>query len=614
MTNFAAGRFILLGVDVAPSSLASPYTLVAFGAYMVGVFLLGVLSHKLLERGSFLKEYFLGDRQLNAWVLGLTYVATSVSAGSFVGFPSWIYRHGWIMALWIGGYMIAGLVSKGVLAKRLNQVSRLSGAITVPDVLRDRFQSPALGFLGGVFLLIFLVFNLVAQFKAGGLIMRQACGGIKDTGAYIAAREATARTVEHFGDWSEQTAGTEPGNLYDREYPDYILGILIFALTVVVYTTYGGFWAVTWTDVLQGLMIVAGAMLLMVLALRRVGGLDQATLKLREIDPQLLTGPGPDSFVPLGLAVSFFTLWTIGAMGQPVGMVRLMACRDTPTLRRSLFMITIYFALIYLPLVITFVCARAIYPTDYLNQSDRIMPVMALTLTQDWPLLGGVILAAPYAAAMSAVAGYLLLMSSSLVRDIYQRNINPSISRRTVRWISYATTAVVGILVTFAALRPPQFLQYLIVFTGAGMACTYLAPMVLALYWRKATKAGALAAMNCGFLTVITLYALGWMGVGKPTRAESAATSVAALAALDPYQALPLVAGGRQSAKTGPATEDFAPVYLLGLDPLIYGLVGSFALGIMVSWITRPMPASHVGHYFLTKEAAGQGGDLESTS
>src|SRR5207245_7106420 len=252
-------------------------------------------------------------------------------------------------------------------------------------------------------------------------------------------------------------------------------------------------------------------------------------------------------------------MWTLSAMGQPVGMVRLMACRDTRTLRRSLFMISLYFSLIYFPLVITFICARALYPTEFLAQSDRIMPVMALTLTQDWPLLGGVILAAPYAAAMSAVAGYLLLMSSSLVRDIYQRNINPSISRRTVRWISYATTAVVGILVTFAALRPPQFLQYLIVFTGAGMACTYLAPMVLALYWRKATKAGALAAMNCGFLTVITLYALGWMGVGKPTRAESAATSVAALAALDPYQSLPLVAGGRQSAKTGPATEDFAP-------------------------------------------------------
>src|SRR5262245_64609416 len=112
-------RLLAASAVLAPS----PYTLVAFFAYMLGVFLLGALSHQLLERGSFLKEYFLGDRQLNAWVLGLTYVATSVSAGSFVGFPSFIYRNGWIMALWIAGYMVNGLVSEGALGKRLNQVS-----------------------------------------------------------------------------------------------------------------------------------------------------------------------------------------------------------------------------------------------------------------------------------------------------------------------------------------------------------------------------------------------------------------------------------------------------------------------------------------------------------
>ena len=122
-----AGNGATIGLVLA---VAAKLTL---GFDMIGVFLLGALSHQLLKRGSFLKEYFLGDRQLNAWVLSLTYVATSVSAGSFVGFPSYIYRHGWVMALWIGGYMIAGLVSKGVLAKRLNQVSRLSGAITVPE-------------------------------------------------------------------------------------------------------------------------------------------------------------------------------------------------------------------------------------------------------------------------------------------------------------------------------------------------------------------------------------------------------------------------------------------------------------------------------------------------
>jgi Na+/pantothenate symporter len=552
---------------------ASPKVLVAFAAYLVGVFLLGALAHRLLARGSFLKEYFLGDRKLNAWVLSLTYVATSVSAGSFVGFPSFIYVHGWVMALWIGGYMITGMVSKGALAKRLNQVSRLSGAITVPDVLRDRFRSPALGLLASVFLLVFLVFNLVAQFKAGGLIMRKASEGVKQNVVYQAARDNCAGALTAVGAWDADAADQVQEKLYDRDYPDYVLGILIFALTVVAYTTYGGFWAVTWTDVLQGLVIVAGALLLMGFALAKVGGLGEATRKLQTIDPKLLTAPGPDDYVPLGLAVSFFFLWTIGSMGQPVGMVRLMACPDTPTLRRSLFMIGLFYALIYLPLVITFVCARALYPNEFMGegQSDNVMPAMALALTKDWPLLGGLILAAPYAAAMSAVAGFLLLMSSSLVRDIYQRNINPTVSPRLIRRVSYATTAVVGIFVTLVALRPPDFLQFLIIFTGAGMACTFLAPVAMALYWRRATRAGALAALIGGFATVLGLYGLGWLGVGK-------------------------------AGLTGPAAKDIAPVYLFGLDPIIHGLVVSFGLGIIVSLLTKPLPASEVDHYFLAEE------------
>jgi SSS family solute:Na+ symporter/sodium/pantothenate symporter len=566
-----------LAVLFAATPEPSPYILVAFGAYLAGVFLLGALAHHLLERGSFLKEYFLGDRKLNAWVLSLTYVATSVSAGSFMGFPSLIYVHGWILALWIGGYMISGLTTKGVLAKRLNQVSRLSGAITVPDVLRDRFQSPALGLLASIFLLIFLVFNLVAQFKAGGLITLQAFKGVKDTSAYQAGRSITANSLSAVGAWDEEAAirPEVKGTLYDPQYPDYVLGIVIFALTVVAYTTYGGFWAVTWTDVLQGLVIVAGALLLMVLALNRVGGLAAATTTLRELDPQLVSGPGPGNFLPLGSAVSFFVLWTIGAMGQPVGMVRLMACRDTPTLRTSLFMIGLYYSLIYLPLVITFVCARSLYPTEFLQEPDKIMPEMALALTENWPLLGGVILAAPYAAAMSAVAGFLLLMSSSLVRDIYQRNINPNVSPRLVRWVSYGTTAVVGVIVTLGALRPPRFLQQIIIFTGSGMGCTFLAPMVLALYWRRATRAGALAALWGGFGTVFALYVLGWSGFGK------------------------------SAAEGTLAAERFHPYLLFGLDPLIYGFLASFGLGIIVSLFTRPLPQPHVDRYFLADAGCG---------
>jgi SSS family solute:Na+ symporter/sodium/pantothenate symporter len=563
--------FPALWADAALPVTASRYTLIAFLGYMAGVFLLGALSHQLLQRGSFLKEYFLGDRKLNAWVLSLTYVATSVSAGSFVGFPSLIYTNGWIMALWIAGYMVGGLVSKGVLAKRLNQVSRLSGAITVPDVLRDRFQSPALGLLASVFLLLFLVFNLVGQFKAGGLIMQQACEGVAETRAYQSVRQTTANSLIALHVWDAESAQQMRGELHGIHYPDYVVGILIFSITVVAYTTYGGFWAVTWTDVLQGLMIVLGALLLMGLALYQVGGLTKATTQLQAIDPDLVTGPGPGNYLGPGLAVSFFFLWTLGSMGQPVGMVRLMACRDTPTLRRALFMIGLFYLLIYLPLVVAFVCARALYPTEHLANSDRIMPIMALTVTKDVPLLGGVILAAPYSAAMSAVAGYLLLMSSSLVRDIYQHNINPNVSTQMVRRITYLTTAVVGVIVTLAALWPPRFLQYLIIFTGGGMACTYLAPIVMALYWRRATRAGALAALLGGFGTLTILWLLGLLGVDK-------------------------------AGRTGPAAEKLSPVYLLGLDPLIFGLILSFALGIGVSLFTPPLPEKFVDRYFLADE------------
>jgi sodium/pantothenate symporter len=554
---------------------ASPYILVAFGAYILGVFLLGALSHRLLKRGSFIKEYFLGDRKLNAWVLALTYVATSVSAGSFVGFPSLIYKEGWTLALWIGGYMVAGLTTKGILAKRLNQVSRLTGAVTVPDVLRDRFRSPALGLLASACLLLLLTCNLVAQFKAGGFIFRRAGEGIRDTAPYQAVRGVTTTALSATGLWSE--AGPKRADKLDGpDYPDYVLGVLIFALTVVAYTTYGGFWAVTWTDVLQGILIVAGALLMMGLALYQVGGLETATRKLQQIDPALLTPPGPDGFLPLGLAVSFFFLWTIGAMGQPVGMVRLMACPDTPTLRRSLFMIGVFFAAIYLPLVVTFICARALYPVEFLKQSDAVMPAMALALTEPWPLLGGLILAAPYSAAMSAVAGFLLLMSSSLVRDIYQRSINPKVSPRLIRWVTYGTTAVVGVVVTAAALNPPEYLQYVIVFTGAGLGCTFLAPTVLALYWRRATRAGALTAMVAGFVTVVGLYVLGWLGVGKEGTA-------------------------------GPMADAFAPCYLFGLDPLLYGLAASFGLGVVVSLGTKPPPRADVDRYFLEGEPAPPG-------
>ena len=130
--------------------------LVTFTLYIVAVLVLAWLANRLLQHRSFLSEYFLGSRSLGMWAFAMTFAATSASGGSFTGFPSKIYTHGWVMALWIGSYMVVPICMIGILGKRLNQVARISGAITVPDVFRDRFASPALGILTTSLIVFFM--------------------------------------------------------------------------------------------------------------------------------------------------------------------------------------------------------------------------------------------------------------------------------------------------------------------------------------------------------------------------------------------------------------------------------------------------------------------------
>ena len=246
----------------------SVVTMTVFVAYILGVFVLAGLSHQLLSRKSFLGEYFLGSRGLGTWSLALTFAATSASGGSFGGYPSLIYSHGWVLAFWIGGYMIMPLITMGVMGKRLNQIARKTGAITIPDVLRDRFDSPAVGLIASCIIIVFSICFLVAQFKLGALI-------IEDTFNVT---------------WSH----------------GYLISLLVFAVTVIFYTAYGGFRAVVWTDVMQGIVMGVGVVILVPIVLAKTGGLDNSTRKLVEQPPLAITSvPGPSgrngTFNDLGL-------------------------------------------------------------------------------------------------------------------------------------------------------------------------------------------------------------------------------------------------------------------------------------------------------------------------
>lgn len=576
--------------------------LVTFGIYMLGVFALAILANRAGRTKSFASEYFLGSKSIGLWAFAFTYAATVASGGTFMGFPALIYTHGWSLAWWIAGYMISPMIALGLLAKRLNQVGRIAGAITVPELLRRRFESRAVGNTATLLVVFFMFFFLMAQFKAGAEIMATLLKGVGPfERAVVAVESATAGLP-----WVGGANG------------DYLLCLVVFAVSVIFYTTFGGFRAVVWTDVMQGVVMGLGVILMLVLVLVQTGGLGRAneriaemtpprdvsvvlesgnaaegerriprgtwlrladeengvvrlkanalvpaggeagppvealeittpserTALLERIDPALPViarvagervlyaygdgepgvyqrAPGPSKTSPAGflgvmLALSFFAFWNFSGAGQPSYMVRQMAYRDTGILRRSMVMVAIYFAVIYFSLVVIFTCARVLMP-GMEGEADRIMPEMASLLTHNAgvPWLAGLLIAAPFAAVMSSVDSFLILVSSSVVRDIYQESINPKASERQIKRLSYWVTLAVGLLGSLAVVQPPQFLQVLIVFASAGLGACFLMPMIFALYWSRTTPAGMVAGMAAGGATVLLLYFVGRILSGK---------------------------------------------------------------------------------------------------
>jgi Na+/pantothenate symporter len=457
--------------------------------------------------------------------------------------------------------------------------------------------------------------------------------------------------------------------------PGYLLCLALFAVAVIVYTTYGGFRAVVWTDVLQGLVMLAGVLIMLPLALWYVGGLGRATEQMAEMTPPrqrraelriaepqdrdlvvpfgtwieqpadreqprrvfrtarravfpagqsravfvdgsiarsdvpvleittpgevariapprsaipvtlhvlrtddyaygadragvYVSGPGPSpvdpaGFLPLGLAVSFFFMWTFAGAGHPANMVRLMAFRDSRTLKRGIFAVVVYYSLIYFPLVIIFCCARILLPGMEI-ESDRIMPAMAehLSMAAGWPWLVGLLVAAPFAAVMSTVDSFLLMVSSALVRDIYHRHINPRATEKTLRRLTYRVTFLIGLGALVGALNPPTYLQDIIVYTSSGVAACFLVPVGLALYWPRMSAAGAKAGMLAGFLSHLALYAAGFIVYGR-----------------------------------------FQAVYLASFDPLIPAVAMSLLAAVVVSLIGPRPPQNLLRKFFFCADA-----------
>jgi SSS family solute:Na+ symporter/sodium/pantothenate symporter len=486
---------------------------------------LGTLAQRAMRSASFLKGYFLGNRGLGVWALALT--ATVQSGGTFMGFPALVYKHGWVGTLWIAGYMAVPITAFAVLGKRLAQVSRRTGALTLPDLLRERYQCRSLGLVASVFIVLFLTVFMVGQFKAGATVMQIAWPGSESLSLSEDATGAVGR--------------------------GYRFGLLLFTVSVIVYTVIGGFLGAVWTDLLQSVLMVIGVLILLFLVLHASGGPQAATLKtVAKVGADYAFAPGvPDpggaflpAGLPLGLALGFFIFWNFAGMGVPASVVRVMACKNSAAIRRSIVMLGFYNALVYLPLIVISICGRAIF--EDLKAPDEIIPRLALST--GGPFVGGLILAAPFGAVMATVSTFLVVIASGVVRDIYQRFVNPAAPERTLKLLSRGTILVVGAISVLFSISPAKYIQTYIVLGGALAAASFLVPVAMGIFWRRATAAGAFASMIAGALAVAVFH--------------------------------------------------FTPSIRLGIQPFTWGLAASLFCGVAVSLVTAPPDPALVSRLF----------------
>ncbi|MBS0056320.1 sodium/pantothenate symporter [Yersinia sp. Marseille-Q3913] len=428
--------------------------------YLAMVFGLSIYAYTRRQTGNFLNEYFIGNRSMGGFVLAMTLTATYISASSFIGGPGAAYKYGlgWVLLAMI--QLPAVWLSLGVLGKKFAILARRYNAVTLNDMLYARYQSRLLVWLASLSLLVAFVGAMTVQFIGGARLLETAAGIPYDT------------------------------------------GLLIFGISIALYTSFGGFRASVLNDALQGLVMLIGTILLLVAVIHAAGGLHKAVETLQHIDPALVSPQGGDQILDVPFMASFWILVCFGVIGLPHTAVRCISYRDSKAVHRGIIIGTIVVAILMFGMHLAGALGRAILPD--LKIPDQVIPTLMITVLP--PFAAGIFLAAPMAAIMSTINAQLLQSSATIVKDLYL-NLRPEELKNEGRLkrISSMSTLILGLLLLLAAWRPPEMIIWLNLLAFGGLEAVFLWPLVLGLYWERANAHGALSSMIVGAICYTVL-------------------------------------------------------------------------------------------------------------
>ena len=455
--------------------------MITMALYMVAVIGIGVAFAKRANRNS--ENYFLGGRTLGPWVTAMSAEASDMSGWLLMGLPGVAYWCGIADAAWTAIGLAAGTYINWLLiSKRLRRYSeKADNAITLPEFFSNRFheKSKVIMTIAAAFILIFFT-----VYAASCLVT---CGKLFST---------------LFGF-------------------DYIPMMILGAVFVLIYTLIGGFLAESASDFMQAVVMIVALVVVVTIGTAAAGGLGAVMDNARAIpgfleffgiaSPETVDGVqqvvnGAPQFGEAGsyglLNVVSTLAWGLGYFGMPQVLLRFMAIRDEHELTRSRRIATVWVLISLAVAVFIGLVGRSLYPTELTTSSEAENVFIVLSTNLLPPVIAGLVMAGILAATISSSDSYLLIAASAFAKNLYQGLVHRNASDKQVLLISRITLLAITAIAIVIALDENSVIFTIVSFAWAGFGATFGPLMLLSLFWKRTTRAGAVAGMIGGGVMV----------------------------------------------------------------------------------------------------------------
>jgi len=402
-----------------------------------------------------LEDYLIGGRAMGSWVTALSAQASDMSGWLLMGLPGAVYLGG-ISQAWIAiGLFIGTVLNWKYVAARLRVYTEKTNSMTLPSFFEKRFGDST-GLLRIISAAIILLFFTI--YSASGLV-------------------ASGKLFE---------------SLFNIEYK---LAVIFGGLAIVSYTFLGGFMAVSWTDFFQGILMFFAITIVPTIAYGEIGGMGSIIEMTAENGVSLSLMPEGFTFA----AVISAAAWGLGYFGQPHILARFMGIDTIKKVASARKIAVIWVAISLTAAVFVGIIAVPMFPN--IADSEKVFIEMIAEIFNPW--IGGILLAAILSAIMSTIDSQLLVSSSTLTEDFYNKIVSREASESEKMWAGRAFVIIIAVIAFILALNPNNSVLGLVSYAWAGLGAAFGPVVLFALFSRKTSWRSVLTGMLLGTITLI---------------------------------------------------------------------------------------------------------------